>query len=76
MSEQDFSSHLCGGLLQAQAILAMDDVGDHHVILRVQIALQESESRDTFEMEMSGPQAIEVGQMLVRAGQGVSGEVH
>ena len=44
MSEQDFSSHLCGGLLQAQAILAMDDVGDHHVILRVQIALQESES--------------------------------
>ena len=76
MADQDFSRHLCGGLMKAQAILAMDDDGEHGVILRVQISLPESESRDTLEMWMSGPQAIEAGQMLARAGQAASGAVH
>ena len=76
MADQDFSHHLCGGLMKAQAILVTDDDGERSVILRVQISLPESESRDTLEMAMSGPQAIEVGQMLVRAGEAVSGAVH
>ena len=76
MADQDFSRHLCGGLMKAQAILAMDDDGEHSVLLKVQISLPESESRDTLEMRMSGPQAIEVGQMLARAGEAASGAVH
>ena len=76
MADRDFSRHLCGGLMNAQVILAMNDDGEHSVLLKVQISLPESESRDTLEMRMSGPQAIEVGQMLARAGEAVSGAVH